>query len=182
MADSYLSCRKKGVSHEHVLMLFQLVKKVCVKWRCFHTLFFSSFCLCFSSSRALRFSVFSRCSSSFLLRSSSWLSRRRRAFSSFSNHWAFFAAERTREKLRLCTVFNSQRLLFYCSWDLNGVLNWERWQLKIKDDAVPTILNVTTFTILLFVFIYIYITRIVFIFINSASILLFQLLQTFFLY
>lgn len=56
------------------------------------TLFFSSFCLCFSSSSDRRLSAFSRCSSSFLLRCSSWLSLRRRAFSSFSSHWAFFAA------------------------------------------------------------------------------------------
>ncbi len=66
---------------------------------CLYTLFFSSFCLCFSSSRALRFSAFSRWSSNFLLRSSNWLSRKRRAFSSFSNHWAFLAAERNRESL-----------------------------------------------------------------------------------
>lgn len=64
----------------------------------FLTLFFSSFCLCFSSSRVRRFSAFSLCSSSFFRRSSSWLSLRRRALSSFSSHWAFFAAAATEEK------------------------------------------------------------------------------------
>ena len=69
------------------------------------TLFFSSFCLCFSSSRALRFSAFNLCSSSLRLRSSSWLSLRRRAFSSFSNHCAFFAAASAHNNHTLAMCF-----------------------------------------------------------------------------
>lgn len=57
------------------------------------TLFFSSFCFCLSSRTARRFSALSRWSSSFLRRSSSCCSRSCRAFSSFSSHWFFFAAE-----------------------------------------------------------------------------------------
>lgn len=68
---------------------------------CF-TLFFSSFCLCLSSSSTRRLSAFSRCSSSFLLRSSSCCSRTCRARSSFSSHWDFLAA--TWERGRACEL------------------------------------------------------------------------------
>lgn len=61
--------------------------------RCQRTLFFSSFCFCLSSSAIRRFSALIRCSSSFLRRSSSCCSLSFRAFSSFSSHWVFLAAE-----------------------------------------------------------------------------------------
>lgn len=101
--------------------------------------------------------------------------------------------EDERKTVFVYTVFNSQRLLFYCSWDLNRVLNWERWQLsenkrwRSADYIECHNTQETAFLqCLLYCFSYLYtltkITRIVFIFIYSASILLFQLLQTFFLF